>query len=185
MNNFNINFLVPVNFMHVKRKFLSCFLILASLMLGACTTPVMKVDEPLKADEGGIIIMSHSEFDDVRYTFQRKGNGGFAHYESPRSDAGVSFAVIKVPPGDYYISKVSFGAYYLSEMEDLLTFHVEAGQLNYFGDIFLSRAFQNNKVIPNRASVICLDKQDQLIAYLKQRFPSVIAQNKIDYTVVH
>jgi hypothetical protein len=39
-------------------------------------------------------------------------------------------------------------------------------------------------VIPGQASLICLDKQDQMIAYLKKRFPSVIAQNKIDYTVV-
>lgn len=154
--------------------------VVAVFVLSACgsVAPVFKVNESLGPDEGGVLLMIHSEFDKVVFKIDETGFGNKVFMTEP-FDAGVQFRMLKLPAGNYEIGSISVGNVLFLTHD--VTFTVKAGVMNYPGDLFLGRAFFSPGVRdPRKVHLQFVDKQDRLDALLAERYPSLLRRYTLE-----
>jgi hypothetical protein len=146
--------------------------VLAAFVLSACGTvaPVFKLNESLGANEGGVLLMIHSEFNNVEYKIKEIGFGKV--FVTSPFDAGAQFRMLKLPAGDYEFGSVGVGNK-LFIIENA-KFTVKPGVMNYPGDVFISRAFYRDGTLDyTHVRLQFVDKQDRLEALLAEHYPSL------------
>ena len=153
--------------------------VLLVLALSACgsVAPVFKVNDALGPGEGGVLLMIHSEFNEVSFKINETGFGKV--FVTDPFDAGVQFRMVKLPAGKYEIGSVAASGVLFITHD--LTFTVKPGVMNYPGDVFLSRAFTSGGALSETSvNLDFIDKQDRLEALLAERYPTLLRRYALE-----
>ncbi len=163
-------------------KCVSGVLLLCSIFaLTGCANkiPTLKANESIGNEEGILAIVSHSPFNNVVYEFRAVSGAGSWRNESEPFQAGVEFGLLRLPAGVYVLHRVVVGTHSIQFDKGKTKFEVKRGQINYFGDMFLSQSQ------PGWLGVQWVDKQEVLEIYLAAKHPTVLSSYPVTFATMH